>query len=220
MLDDYYTDQSGWSSIFKHIRSYGSDLNDNHLKQIKGLTNEKLICSLNEGMLHIHNGYDIFDSNKNIRIEVKGVDGALYTKTKGLRESTKKIIMKNDLGHVKIRLSNEEYKLYIGNKFDYLIIIDTENPYTYSAAAISSKDFVEYGDFIHTSGATNVVLPIDKMQILCRPNTILVNMTPLEVSKHRIQTHKIATSFFDHLLPAEEVETISDKKEMFDFMYE
>lgn len=220
MLDDYYTNQSSWSSIFRHIRSYGSGLNDNHLRQFKGLLNEKLLCTLSEGMVHINKEYDVFDSNKNIRIEVKGVDGVLYTKSRGLKEFTKDIIMKNSQGDVKVKLSDEQYKSYIGGNFDYLITLDTKSPYTYSAAAISSQDFIKYGTFTNTSGGTNVVLPTDKMQILCRPDTILTNMTARNMAKHQIKTHKIITSFFDHLLPTEEVETMSDEKEMFDFMYD
>ena len=219
-MKDYYSNKEKWNSVFRCIKSYGDTLNPAHLRTLKGVLNERLICTTSNNFKHINQEYDVFDVSANWRLELKGMNGCLYTKKNGLRENTLNIKIKNVQGDKKSKLDPDKMFDDVVSNFDYLLVIDTKNEHTYSAAMISSQDLRLFADYSATDDGCKVKIPLSKMQILCEPCDLNINMTTSELKHHeKIVWDTIADLLIGLNPEKKEVEYHPDQT-MFSFMYE
>tara|TARA_Y100000401_G_C8285595_1_gene205870 strand:+ start:224 stop:799 length:576 start_codon:yes stop_codon:yes gene_type:complete len=166
-----------FDEMFKIVDVNGGILNDNMCKPIKGRVTEKLITALDPNFKWIDQEYDVLNTATGTRMEVKGMNGCLFTPKNSKKKITKRIRIKNWQGDGAFKNSEDAYDEICSN-FDELWIVDTKN---YGVAMISSFVLRNHADFLECGDGYDIQICSEFLTYLCTPHDIDVSMTPEEV---------------------------------------
>ena len=179
-----------YNDMFKSIFLYGSSLDSNLWKPMKGRVVEIQISDVN-GFEWLDIEYDTHDHVNNKRIEVKSAKHCLYTKKGGPKAKTLSLRIKNARGDSWSSKSEEQQILDICSLFDEFWIVDTGTELSYSVAKISSSDIVQYGNFKNSDDGIDVQIDRDKLDFVVTPSDISVKMSKKDkkfIEKYNYET--------------------------------
>ena len=190
-----------YDDMFKSVYLYGSSLDSNLWKPMKGRVLEIQISDVN-GFEWLDIEYDTHDHVNNIRIEVKSAKHCLYTKKGAPKAKTIFLRIKNARGDSWGDKSEEQQILDICSLFDEFWIVDTGTELSYSVAKISSSDLVQYGNFKTADDGIDVQIDRDKLDFVVTPSDINVEMSEREkrfIKKYNYKTiDRIVRHALDH----------------------
>lgn len=184
------------NEMFKIIRSNGDKLNNNLCKPLKGRVTEKLICSLNNNFIWKDVEYDVLDKGSNSRMEIKGSNHVLFTKTGKKKKKTLQIIIKNFQGNNALK-SSDFIRNDICSKFDELWIVDTGNEKSYSIAKINSEKLKEKGEFKESADGCTVQIKSQDLEYLCTPSDLDTDMSEEEEKQVNWKAFEMVCSIFE-----------------------
>ncbi len=184
-----------YSEFFSLIKDMGPDLNSRKNRFDKSDLIEQAFAEATNNKLIWKDdlGYDLEDKD-GLKIEVKSMENALYSKTGILKQKTKKMKLTNTLQN-----SAKDKKLE--KTADIFMIVDTGNENSYSAAII------DYGTVINkysqeVSDGFTCQPPIKSLTFLVRPSELKLklneNVERYSDVKSRIQKEYVS-SFFKNI---------------------
>lgn len=171
-----------YNDMFKSILVFGSSLNKNLGKPLKGRVVEKHISDVN-GFEWIDEEYDILDPVNNTRGEVKSMQHLIYTKSGSLKEMTSNITFKNVRGNSWSDKTDEEAINDICNNFDEAWFVDTGSPESYCVGKITSSDIRKYGKVKRTKDGVTLQIPTNKLTLIVIPSDIDTKMSKREFKR-------------------------------------
>tara|TARA_Y100001973_G_C5164852_1_gene315528 strand:+ start:538 stop:1380 length:843 start_codon:yes stop_codon:yes gene_type:complete len=181
-----------WNEPFKTIHVNGDKLNNNLCRALKGRLTEILVTDINPNFKHIDQEYDVLNTETGARMELKGMNGCLFTSKNKKKAKTGNIIIKNWQGGGAYNNSNYAYDKICSN-FDEFWIVDTKN---YGAAMISSEDLRNKAIFKEKGDHYSVQIFSEDLTYLCTPHDIDVSMTEEERTHYNKMSYEKITSLF------------------------
>lgn len=162
-----------WNKFFSVVGDIGPSLNSRKLRFDKSDLIEKCleICSTDKQIKWVDEiGWDHIIGPSKIKVEMKSQVACLYTNSGNVRKSGKTTLIKlmNSLGSATARSPNEVLR------FDDLLLIDTGNTNTFSAAILSKGKMTQYADEWLTFKDDGVTgqFPIKELEFIVRPTDI------------------------------------------------
>lgn len=126
-------------------------------------------------------------------MEVKGMNGCLFTQKLMKKSKTRQIRIKNFRGDSAFRRSDDLYN-EICSHFDELWIVDTKY---YGIATISSADVRKHAVFYERGDGFDIQIYSENLRYLCTPQTIDVSMKNEEIALYNKKAFAIITSLFE-----------------------
>lgn len=200
-----------WSSLFGMVSDIGSDLNDRKNRFDKAdLIEAGVQAASKERLLWVDGiGFDLVDPKTGSKFEIKSQGSCLYTEVRGNRKShTSEIKLTNTL------TSGPKSLL---NTADYLILIDTGNEKTFSAAIIRYETVIR--DFsIEKDDGFACKIPTDELEFLCNPEDISLHKRDNMIesypqAKKRLQSEYVSSFFNNRRLDENKHSSLQRKQE-------
>tara|TARA_A100001515_G_scaffold105951_1_gene86779 strand:- start:1611 stop:2171 length:561 start_codon:yes stop_codon:yes gene_type:complete len=163
-----------YNKFFSMVDDIGHELNERKNRFDKSDIFEQAAETFSGGKLKWVDaeGWDHEISGTDKLTEQKTQQYCLYTKTGKLKSKTGNLRLTNTLGDV----NSSEYK----PKYDYLQIIDTGNPKSYSVAIVSVNTVKKY--VVKTSDCWIVQIPTSELKFLCKPSDVAIHAPTKRVS--------------------------------------
>lgn len=168
-----FLDEVDWNKFFSVVEDVGDTLNDLKLRFDKSdiLENCLEICSTDNQIKWVDKvGWDHIVGPSKIKMEMKSQAACLYTKSGKLRKSGKTTSIKimNSQGTAIGRDPREVLR------FDDLLLVDTGNTNTFSAAIISKNRMTQYADEWLTFKDDGVTgqFPLEELEFIVCPTDI------------------------------------------------
>tara|TARA_Y100000310_G_C20645074_1_gene796076 strand:+ start:544 stop:1131 length:588 start_codon:yes stop_codon:yes gene_type:complete len=175
-----------WDKFFSIVETTGDSLNERKNRFDKSDIFEQALEVCSDGRVKWVDevGHDhIYNMAK---LEMKSQQNCLYTKKNGdLKGTVKDIKLMNSLGDASGRSFDDVVR------FDYLLIVDTDSPVSYSAAMIHRDDIDPSLLDLKKDGVTLKSFSTEKLDFIVRPNELSLeinkNIDPYGFAKREAQ---------------------------------
>ena len=185
--DKYKPDYNGFFSMINHI---ADELNERKLRFDKADLIEMALAEATEQKLSWEDdiGFDLQDRISKDRFEVKSQKFCLITRSGGSKKKTSKIKLNNTL--------QQSDTKQLKNTADWLILVDTGNPKSYSIAIISYSEVTKKYAFEMKDGF-GCQIPISELTFLVTPEDVTVDkITAGSYRKQKSELQKEIVSAF------------------------
>ena len=167
MFDIALTNSVSWKRFFNLVVAMGDQLNDRKDRFDKSDILEQAIQTYSDGKFEWVDAIGHDHRVGDITSEMKSQKFCLYTKSGSSKKKTSAIKLMNSLGDASTRNKKDVIK------FDYLKIVDTGSPSSFSVAFIHKNDIKEDWLDFSKDGVT-VQIPTNQLSFVVKPENIIL----------------------------------------------
>lgn len=180
-----------WNEFFTMVKHIGPELNDRKNRFDKADLLESGLCAASKGRLKWVDeiGYDVIDPFTGKKYEVKSSAFCLYTEKRGnIKNSTKQIKLTNTL--------KSGYKQF-ETRADDLIIIDTGNEKSFSAAIIAIGTVADRY-LIEKDDGFACQIPLSELGFACVPSDLCLQNKQTMVQSYAAHKKELQNKYISN----------------------